>query len=82
MNFCLFYLHWISSQKNKFAQNYWISQSQKPAYYAWAGYAFEAVCIKHANQIVNALNIRIQQAQLVHGGLSPGNSRVLAHKLT
>lgn len=54
--FCLFYLHWVSS-KNKFAQNYWINQRQKPAYYAWTGYAFESICVKHANQIVKALNI-------------------------
>jgi len=56
--FALFYLHWVYAQKDKqFAQNYWISQSQKPAYYAWAGYAFESICMKHADHIIRALNI-------------------------
>lgn len=57
--FCLFYLHWIASQKNKvFTQHHWIDQSQRPAYYAWSGYAFEAVCMKHIGRIISALKIR------------------------
>jgi AAA+ ATPase superfamily predicted ATPase len=57
--FCLFYLHWIDSQESKhFAQDYWLRQSQRPAYYAWAGYAFEAVCMKHIDQIIKALKIK------------------------
>lgn len=56
--FCLFYLHWVYSKRHEqFARNYWIGQSQKPAYYAWAGYAFESICVKHADQIIKALNI-------------------------
>lgn len=56
--FCLFYLHWVASHKNKsFPEGYWLKQSQRPSYYAWTGYAFEAVCMKHKDQIVNALNI-------------------------
>lgn len=56
--FCLFYLHWVYSQKNKqFAQNYWMGQSQQAAYHAWAGYAFESICIKHADHIIRALDI-------------------------
>lgn len=54
--FCLFYLHWVVSRKH-FVQGYWIKQSQRPAYYAWAGYAFEAVVMKHYDQIVQALHI-------------------------
>ncbi|HSW94237.1 MAG TPA: ATP-binding protein [Gammaproteobacteria bacterium] len=57
--FCLFYLQWIDSQKQKqFTRDYWLNQSQRPAYYAWSGYAFEAVCMKHIDQIVHALNIK------------------------
>lgn len=56
--FCLFYMHWVYTQTNKkFAQNYWINQSQKPAYYAWSGYAFESICMKHINNIICALKI-------------------------
>jgi AAA+ ATPase superfamily predicted ATPase len=57
--FCLFYLHWIDSQKSKkFTQDYWLNQSQRPAYYAWSGYAFEAVCMKHVDQIIKSLTIK------------------------
>jgi hypothetical protein len=57
--FCLFYLQWVVSQKQKqFTQDYWLNQSQRPAYYAWSGYAFEAVCMKHVDNIIHALNIK------------------------
>ena len=57
--FCLFYLHWVDAQKSrKFTQDYWINQSQQPAYYAWSGYAFEAVCMKHMVQIIDSLGIK------------------------
>lgn len=57
--FCLFYLHWVISQKSKkFIQHHWIDQSQRPSYYAWSGYAFESVCIKHIDRIVRTLKIR------------------------
>ncbi|GJM06506.1 MAG: hypothetical protein DHS20C10_02400 [marine bacterium B5-7] len=56
--FCLFYLTWLDPQKNKrFLPDYWIAQSQKPAYLAWSGYAFEAICMKHLEQIIKALKI-------------------------
>jgi len=56
--FCLFYLYWVGLQKNRqFARNYWINQSQKPVYYAWSGYAFESVCMKHIDNIIRALKI-------------------------
>lgn len=57
--FTLFYLYWIYSAKNKnFLKDHWISQSQKPSYYAWAGYAFEAICMKHITQVINKLQIK------------------------
>ena len=56
--FCLFYLHWIDPHKGKkFSSDYWIHQSQRPAYYAWSGYSFEAVCMKHVDTIISALKI-------------------------
>lgn len=58
--FCLFYLEWIGSQKQqKFTPDYWLNQSQRPSYYSWLGYAFEAVCMKHVDQIIHALNIKV-----------------------
>lgn len=57
--FCLFYLHWIADNYGKqFISNYWLRQIEKPRYEVWAGYAFESVCYKHIDQIVDALNIR------------------------
>jgi len=56
--YCLFYLHWVEAQKSKkFTKDYWIDQSQRPSYHAWSGYAFEAVCMKHINQIIKILKI-------------------------
>lgn len=57
--FSLFYLHWIDSKKSvRFTKDHWMNQSQRPAYYAWSGYAFEAVCMKHIEQIIRGLNIK------------------------
>lgn len=56
--FSLFYLYWVAPQKKqRFVQNYWVNQSQKPSYCAWSGYAFEIICRKHIDQIIRALNI-------------------------
>lgn len=55
--FCLFYLTWFKNRKEQLVPLYWIKQIQKPSYHAWAGYAFEAVCYKHINKIISALNI-------------------------
>ena len=56
--YTLFYLRWVEPHTGKkFPKDFWISESKRPAYYAWAGYAFEAVCMKHTHQIVQALKI-------------------------
>lgn len=56
--FCLFYLRWVVPQNGEqLRKDYWISQSQLPAYHSWSGYAFEAVCMKHIHQIADALHI-------------------------
>jgi len=61
--FCLFYLHWVERHKNKkFLPTHWIDQSQRPAFHAWSGYAFEAVCAKHVEQIVHALKVKAMYA--------------------
>lgn len=60
--YTLFYLHWIEPEtKNKpekvITPKYWDMVSQTPAWKAWAGYAFEAVCYKHLSNIREALKI-------------------------
>lgn len=56
--FCLFYLKWCRIRKGqKFTFQHWIQISQRPEYYAWAGYAFEAVVQKHIDEILRALKI-------------------------
>ena len=63
--FCLFYLHWVKSVPGyTFPPDYWLIQSQRPTYYAWSGYAFEAVCFKHIHQIIRAL--KINNASSIH----------------
>ena len=55
-----FYLTWISGVRRKglkTKRDYWLSLSQTPAWKSWAGYAFEGVCQKHADQILTALGI-------------------------
>lgn len=57
--FCLFWLYWLEGSKIKERlSNFWVQQTQKQSYHAWAGYAFEAVCQKHIEQIIKALNIQ------------------------
>lgn len=61
--FSLFYLSWVGEQSNKkFTADHWINQSQRPAYYAWSGYAFEAVCAKHVEKIISTLKIKTSSA--------------------
>ncbi len=61
--FCLFYIHWLEFTKGKkFPADYWIKQTQKPNYYVWSGYAFEAVCHKHIEQIIQSLKVKSVEA--------------------
>ncbi len=59
--YTLFYLHWIKPLQDKSAfrynPNYWLNLSKKPGYLSWAGYAYEAVCMKHIDQILKKLEI-------------------------
>jgi len=60
--FSIFYLHWVAPYKKDLKKKdqgsgYWIHLSKSPSFYAWAGYAFEAVCYKHLKQIREGLNI-------------------------
>lgn len=56
--FCLFYVKWVLPRgSGAHLEDFWLVQSQLPAYYAWSSYAFEAVCMKHLNTIIRALKI-------------------------
>lgn len=60
--YSLFYLTWIAPKASRriakdIDEEYWQSMATKPAWVAWSGYAFEAVCFKHVKQIKTALKI-------------------------
>jgi hypothetical protein len=60
-DYTLFFLHWIKPLQERsgfrYNPNYWLNLSKKPGYLSWAGYAFEAVCMKHIDQILRKLEI-------------------------
>ena len=59
--YTLFFLHWIKPLRERsgfrYNPNYWLNLSKEPGYLSWAGYAFEAVCMKHIDQILKKLEI-------------------------
>lgn len=52
--FTLFYYKFLHNLKSNSS---WLQMSASPAYYAWSGYAFENLCLKHTLQIKKALGI-------------------------
>ena len=57
--FSIFYLYWLQSNKSsRFTEDHWLKQITKPEYETWSGYAFEAICHKHVNQIIRALHLK------------------------
>lgn len=63
--YCIFYLYWIEPMRKKTrissSESHWLSMMASPAWHAWSGYAFEAVCFKHIGVIKKSLGIdRIQ----------------------
>ena len=60
--FSLFYLTWMEAEKNTLIKaesksNFWKLKHKTPEWNNWAGYAFEAVCYKHIDNIRVALDI-------------------------
>jgi AAA+ ATPase superfamily predicted ATPase len=59
--YSLFYLTWIKPTIEKhigtIQTTYWLEMQNSPNYYAWTGYAFESLCLKHIHQIAHALGI-------------------------
>jgi AAA+ ATPase superfamily predicted ATPase len=62
--YTLFYLSWIKPIKESLtykagAGGYWEIQQSTPAWYSWAGIAFESICHKHIDQIRDALHLDV-----------------------
>ena len=59
--YALFYLRWIEPAPRGVlasgGMQYWMAKSRTPGYRSWAGYSFENLCLKHAQQIKAALGI-------------------------
>jgi AAA+ ATPase superfamily predicted ATPase len=54
--FSLFHLKFIEHSRANGAGT-WLKKSSTPSWKSWSGYAFEGICLKHANNIKHALGI-------------------------
>lgn len=54
--FSLFYLKYMDKKKAT-GKGTWLRISESPTWTSWSGYAFEAICLKHTDQIKTALGI-------------------------
>lgn len=65
--YTLFYLTWSEKYSSLGLVDddptYWQKQHNTAAWYAWSGYAFEGICIKHLSSIKKALGIAAVQTQ-------------------
>jgi len=59
--YTLFYLKWIEPNKGTLLRgvekDFWIKRQSDPSWKAWAGFAFEGLCLKHMLEIKEALQI-------------------------
>lgn len=56
--YTLFHLHWIAPLGKRSAGNsYWLKKQSGSSYYAWSGYCFESICLKHIEQIKRHMGI-------------------------
>ncbi|MCU0373823.1 MAG: ATP-binding protein [Chitinophagaceae bacterium] len=54
--FMLFYQQFMKG-RNRNAANNWLSMADTPAWHAWAGIAFENICLQHVSHIKAALGL-------------------------
>lgn len=54
--YTLFYFHFIKNNRYK-DERFWTASLNSPAHHAWAGLAFEMLCLSHVPQIKQALGI-------------------------
>jgi uncharacterized protein len=62
-NYTLFY-HKFIKKSNTLDDGLWLNMLNTPEYFAWAGNAFEIVCLQHANEIKNGLGISGIQSKI------------------
>ncbi len=73
-----FYLIWLDAVKRralKIRRDHWLAVSQTPSWKSWAGYAFEGICQKHADQILDALGISGVHSEVATWRSAPGAER-------
>ncbi len=61
--YTLFYLRFIK-ENALFDKNKWLNTIDSPAHRAWSGYAFEQVCLYHAEQLKRALGIAAVETKM------------------
>ena len=61
--FSLFHLRFVRGKKPKNPQ-FWTSNLESPSLTAWKGFAFELVCLSHAEQIKHALGVASVSAEI------------------
>jgi hypothetical protein len=66
--YSLFYLRWVEGRRERAG---WAARRTSPSFRAWAGLAFEGVCLKHSRQLVQALGISGVES-VVSAWRSPG----------
>jgi hypothetical protein len=54
--YSLFYIKFIEQTKAS-SKNVWMKMQAQPSYKIWSGFSFETICIKHVEQIKEALKI-------------------------
>jgi hypothetical protein len=72
--YTLFFLEWIGPIKKRGPitnPNYWLNASKQQKYRTWTGYAFEAVCVKHVQQIIKSLGIENVAGEIGKWHFSP-----------
>lgn len=60
--FSLFHLTWMEGRRSR-ARDLWQKKRGTPAWRAWSGYAFEALCAKHVDQLKRALGIEAVETE-------------------
>lgn len=60
--FSLFHLTWMEGRRSR-ARDLWQQKRGTPAWRAWSGYAFEALCAKHVDQLKRALGIEAVETE-------------------
>lgn len=60
--YCLFYIVWVESARQitpgSLDEDHWFKMQRCQSWKAWAGCAFESICVKHIKQIKKALGIQ------------------------